>query len=257
MLSPIHAENLTNCRGIRHGFFTRDGGVSAGIYASLNCGLGSSDEAALVLENRRRVSAYLGGAFGGVVTLYQEHGATALTIDGPVQREALPKADAIVTKTPGLVIGVLSADCTPVLFADADAGVVAAAHAGWRGAVRGILEATILEMERQGAVRHRIHAAIGPCINLAAYEVGHDFMAEVVSLDPENARFFQRPDSDAKPHFDLPGFVAHRLSGAGLGSIDQQSHCTHANESLFFSFRRTTQRSEADYGRQISAIVVA
>ncbi len=257
MLSPIEAENLKQLTRIRHGFFTRLGGVSDGIYAGLNCGLGSADDQACVLENRRRAAAHLGAAHGQVVTLYQEHGAVARSVTAPVPRDALPKADAVVSATPGLVIGVLTADCTPVLFADAEAGVVAAAHAGWRGAVGGILEAAILEMERLGAKRGRIAAAVGPCINQQAYEVGPEFKAEVVRLDPANARFFGVPTAGAKPHFDLPGYVTHRLAAAGIGSLTTIAPCTHANESLFFSYRRTTQRQEPDYGRQISAIVVA
>lgn len=257
MLQPITAANLATLKGIRHGFFTRPGGVSDGIYAGLNCGLGSSDDSARVLENRRRVSEHLGGAHGSVVTLYQEHGATALAIDGPVDRNNLPKADAVVTSAPGLVIGVLTADCGPLLFADAEGKVVAAAHAGWRGAVGGIIESTISGMERIGAKRSRIAAALGPCINEAAYEVGAEFEADVVARDPAGARFFGRPNADAKPHFDLPGYILNRLHGAGITNIVNEARCTHANESLFFSYRRTTQRKEPDYGRQISAIVVA
>jgi YfiH family protein len=257
MLTPIEAQNLTALPGIRHGFFTRAGGISTGIYASLNCGLGSSDATERVLENRRRVAAYLGGRFDGVVTLYQEHGAKAFTVTQPIARDALPKADAVVTSTPGLVIGVLTADCAPVLFADPDANVVAAAHAGWRGAVAGIIESTITAMERLGAERSRIAAAIGPCINQPAYEVGADFEAELLARDPAYARFLARREVGSKAHFDLPGFVLGRIAEAGIANIVNAAECTHGNESLFFSYRRTTQRKEADYGRQISAIVVA
>jgi YfiH family protein len=257
MLSPIEASNLIALPGIRHGFFTRAGGISTGIYASLNCGLGSSDDTANVLENRRRVASHLGGRFDRVVTLYQEHGTKAFSVVQPIARDALPKADAIVTSTPGLVIGVLTADCTPVLFADPDAQVVAAAHAGWRGAVAGIIESTIKEMETRGAKRSRIAAVIGPCINQAAYEVGADFEAELVARDPAYARFLDRSKAGDKAHFDLPGFVLGRIAEAEITNIVNAADCTHANESLFFSYRRTTQRKEADYGRQISAIVVA
>jgi polyphenol oxidase len=256
MLSPITASNLNGHPGIRHGFFTRAGGASSGIYAGLNCGLGSSDDAALVLENRRRASAHLGGAHNSVVTLYQEHGQTAFTVANPVARDALPKADAVVTATPGLVIGVLTADCAPVLFADPAAKIVAAAHAGWRGALAGILESTIVEMERLGAHRDRISAALGPCIHQPAYEVGDQFRDDVIARDVANAVFFACPTSASQPHFDLPGFVLHRLAEARVGTIVNASQCTHANESLFYSFRRATQRREPDYGRQISAIVV-
>ena len=172
MLSPLEAANLTNMPGIRHGFFTRQGGVSQGVYASLNCGLGSGDEASLVLENRRRVARHLGGTSGGVVTLYQEHGTNALEVSDTFARDMLPHADAVISKTPGLVIGVLTADCAPVLLADPLARVVAAAHAGWSGAVAGIIESAISAMERLGAKRERINAVVGPCISQGAYEVG-------------------------------------------------------------------------------------
>lgn len=257
MLSPIEAENLKHLPGIRHGFFTREGGVSSGIYAGLNCGLGSNDDSALVIENRRRVAGHLGADHGGVVTLYQVHGATALAVTGIVPREGLPKADAVVTSTPKLAIGVLTADCTPVLFADATASVVGAAHAGWRGAIAGILESTIAEMERLGARRARITVAIGPTISQEAYEVGPEFEAGVVALDPANARYFSVPPAGGRAHFDLPGFVLGRLKAAGVNSINLAAPCTRANESKFFSYRRSQALKEADYGRQISAIVVA
>lgn len=256
MLKPIEASSLSALPGIRHGFFTRAGGVSTGIYCGLNCGLGSSDNPDLVLENRRRISQHLHGSASGVVTLYQEHGATALSVSTPPDPKALPKADAVVSTTPGLVIGVLTADCTPVLFADGLARVVAAAHAGWRGAVGGILESAIAEMEHQGAVRSRIRAAIGPTIGQQAYEVGPDFEADVLGRDPTAKPFFTVPRHGGRAHFDLPGYVASRLTKAGVGQLENLHICTHANESDLFSFRRATQRGEADYGRQISAIVV-
>lgn len=255
MLSPIEAANLRRVSCIRHGFFTREGGVSGGIYSGLNCGLGSSDDPALVLENRRRVARHLGGSFDGVVTLYQEHGSTARAVTAPIAREELPKADAIVTSLPGLVIGVLTADCAPVLFADPEAKVVAAAHAGWRGAVSGVLESAIAEMERQGARRDRIVAAVGPTISQNAYEVGPDFEAEVRGRDADSAALFVTPAS-GRAHFDLPGYALMRLTKAGIADAVNLQLCTHASESKFFSFRRTTQRKEVDYGRQISAIVV-
>lgn len=256
MLTPITSDTLSALPGIRHGFFTRPGGVSTGIYAGLNCGLGSSDAADNVIENRRRVSAHLGGRCDGVVTLYQEHGATARFIDAPVARDALPKADAVVTATPGLVIGVLTADCAPVLFADPAAGIVAAAHAGWRGAVGGILESTLAEMERHGGRRERIAAALGPCINQAAYEVGDDFIAAAVDADASAEPYFARTAGE-RAHFDLRRYVLARLKAAGVASVSDNGVCTYENESLLFSFRRTTHRKEPDYGRQISAIVVA
>jgi hypothetical protein len=257
MPSPLAAENLKALSGIRHGFFTRQGGVSQGIYASLNCGLGSNDDARLVLENRRRVARHLGGGGDAVVTLYQEHGTTAQEVMKMPPRDALPHADAVVSATPGLVVGVLTADCAPVLLADADARVVAAAHAGWRGALGGIVESAIEEMERLGARRERISAAVGPCIGQAAYEVGPEFEVQFLSRDPEYGRFFARRSETGRPHFDLPGFVTQRLNDARLGSVVNLATCTCENESLFFSYRRKTKLDEPDYGRQISAIVVA
>jgi YfiH family protein len=257
---PIEAQNLAAKSGIRHGFFTRHGGVSGGLYDSLNCGLGSGDDPNLVLENRRRAGAHLGGDDrfgGGVVTLYQQHGTTALTVSAPPSRAALPHADAVVSATPGLVIGVLTADCTPVLMADAEAGIVAAAHAGWRGALHDIIGSAVREMERLGAKRERIAAAVGPCISQAAYEVGPEFEAAFVDQDPLFASFFTQRKSKDRAHFDLPGFVIKRLEDARVGSIEDVALCTFENESLFFSYRRKTHRGEPDYGRQISAIVVA
>ena len=190
MLEPLEARCLASLPGVRHGFFTRAGGVSRGLYASLNCGPGSSDESSHVAENRGRVARHLGAGERNLVTLYQVHGATALAVEGPVAAHDRPKADAVVTRTPGLAVGVLTADCTPVLFADPDAKVVAAAHAGWRGAAAGIIEAAIAEMERQGARRSRIRAAIGPTIGQAAYEVGPDFEASCSRVARTTRGFF-------------------------------------------------------------------
>jgi hypothetical protein len=260
-LNPIVAENLGAISGVRHGFFTRAGGVSSGLYASLNGGLGSNDDPSLILENRRRIGCHLGSDDerfgGGVVTLYQEHGTTVFEVTTPPSRDALPHADAVVTVTPGLVIGVLTADCAPVLMADAEAGVVAAAHAGWRGALDGVIASAVLEMERLGARRERIAAAIGPCIGARAYEVGPEFKATFLERDQAYDAFFTRKNAPVRPHFDLPGFVAGRLAEAGVGSIENVSLCTYENESLFFSYRRKMHAGGADYGRQISAIVVA
>lgn len=250
------ATNLGALAGIRHGFFTRQGGVSDGIYGSLNCGLGSKDDTSRVLENRGRVASHLNAAAHNLATVFQTHSATALIIDQPFARGAVPKADALVTRTPGLVVGALAADCTPVLFADANAGIVAAAHAGWRGAVGGILEATIAAMESLGAVRARIRAAIGPCINQSNYEVGAEFEAQFLNAAPGNAKFFTIPSGKTKAHFDLPGFVAYQLAVSGLRQIELQSACTYADPALFFSYRRNTHDGVQDYGRQISAIVV-
>lgn len=251
----IRADCL-GAEGISHGFFTRQGGVSGGIYSALNCGLGSKDDPSLVRENRARVARTLGAERPEVLTLYQVHSTTALVVDKPFPPGQVPRADALVTRTPGLVIGALAADCTPVLFADPQARVIAAAHAGWRGALAGVLESTIETMVSLGAERRRIRAAIGPCINQSAYEVGPEFEAEFLNASPENTRFFVRPEPDARSRFDLPGYVEHRLLRAGLDVVERRSLCTYENESLFFSYRRATHRKEPDYGRQISAIVL-
>ena len=257
MTEPLTARGLAELPGIRHGFFGRRGGVSEGIYASLNCGHGSNDAREAVTENRRRVALALGQRDAGqVLTLYQVHSATTLVVDKPIPRDQLPKADALVTRTPGLVLGALAADCTPVLFADAEAKVVGAAHAGWRGAFTGVLEATVEAMVGLGATRDRIHAAVGPCINQSAYEVGSEFEAQFLVADPAYSRFFRKPTPESRPHFDLPGFVESRLAAAGLGKVERQSPCTFANNGQFFSYRRTTKAGEPDYGRQISAIVL-
>ncbi|HRY07749.1 MAG TPA: peptidoglycan editing factor PgeF [Hyphomicrobiaceae bacterium] len=257
MPTCLTATTLAVLPGINHGFFTREGGVSDGLYASLNCGLGSNDDRTHVLENRRRVATTLGRPEAPVVTLYQTHSASARIVTGPEDPTDLPKADGLVTATPGVIIGVLTADCCPVLFADPDAKVVGAAHAGWRGAVGGIVEATVSKMEEAGARREHIRAAIGPCIGPAAYEVGPEFEAELLALDTDNARFFSKPSAQAKPRFDLPGYVLARLQGLGLGSVQNATTCTYGNESRFFSYRRSCHRKEPDYGRQISAILVA
>jgi YfiH family protein len=257
MPAPLTASNLAALPGIRHGFFTRHGGVSEGIYAGLNCGLGSRDDTAHVRENRARVARHLGSPREEVVTLYQTHSADALVVEALPDRAALPKADAVVTRTPGLVVGALAADCAPVLLADAEARVVAAAHAGWRGAVGGILEAAITAMEGLGARRACIHAAVGPCIGLENYEVGPEFEADVTARDPASRAFFRVFAPGGRAHFDLAGYTASRLSAAGLASVAVEAPCTFTNESLFFSYRRGQRRREPDYGRQISAIVVA
>ncbi|MGQ0672920.1 MAG: peptidoglycan editing factor PgeF [Hyphomicrobium sp.] len=256
MLTPFTADNLAILPRVRHGFFTREGGVSDGLYRSLNCGAGSNDDRVSVIENRSRVAEHLGSPIGDVVTLFQVHSADALVVDRAVPREDLPRADALVTRTRGLAIGVLTADCTPVLFADPAAGVVAAAHAGWRGALGGILEATVAAMETLGATRKGIRCAIGPCISQRAYEVGTEFETEFLAKHSDYKRYFQRPGRTEKPRFDLPGFVEGRLKHLALGVVERSAPCTYENESLFFSYRRSQHRNQPDYGRQISAIVV-
>lgn len=257
----LEAGKLADIPGIKHGFFTREGGVSGGDYGSLNVGLGSDDNRADVIENRRRIAAHLGARVDGapyadIVTNYQVHSAEAVIVDRPFA-SAPPKADALVTNTPGLAIGALTADCTPVLFADPDAGVVAAAHAGWRGAVGGVLGSTVEAMEQLGAKRERIRAAIGPVIHQDAYEVGPEFKQQFLDQAPGNAAFFAIPPGRERDHFDLPGYCRQRLSDANLSMVEDIEKCTYENESLFFSYRRKTHRNERDYGRQIAAIVVS
>lgn len=235
---------------VPHGFLGRRGGVSGGIHAGLNVGIGSDDDAAAVAENRARaLAAVLPG--GALVTLYQVHSATVVTLDGmPVER---PQADAMVTNRPGLALGILTADCAPILLVDHQAGVVGAAHAGWKGAVAGVAEATVAAMTALGAAPERIAAAIGPCIARASYEVDDAFRERVTTLDPADERFFT--DGRTGHHrFDLEAFVAARLAAAGVGRIEALGQDTYAQEDRFFSYRRSTHRGEPSYGRQIAII---
>jgi polyphenol oxidase len=256
MLQPITAKCLTGLPGIAHGFFTREGGVSSGIYTALNCGPGSDDDKNAVGENRVRVARHLGVPTGQIFTCHQLHGARAVIAHAPWNFGASPKADAIVTATGNLAIGVLAADCAPVLMADPYARVVGAVHAGWRGALSGVLEGAIQAMESIGAKRSRIHAALGPCIGPRAYEVGPEFEVQFLQADASNVRFFNRMSPNARACFNLPGYVLARLHAAGLRQVESVTRCTYENESLFFSYRRSSQRQEPDYGRQISAILI-
>lgn len=256
MLEPIQSPELSRYDGIAHGFFGRRGGVSEGIYASLNCGPGSKDDRAAVTENRRRVANHLGVAPAHLLTAHQHHSADAIVVTEPWTFDTMPKADALVTATPGIAIAALAADCAPVLFADPKARIVAAAHAGWKGALGGVLEAAVATMEGIGARRADIHAVLGPCIGPGAYEVGPEFEHQFTAASADYFMFFKRMSSDARPFFDLPAFVLHRLSGLGLSGVESQSRCTYSDEAGLFSYRRTTHRREADYGRQISAIVL-
>jgi hypothetical protein len=253
--SPLTADCLRDAKGIRHAFFTRIGGVSGGIYASLNVGFGSDDESENVRRNRERALAALGGA-SALNTVYQIHGREVAVADAAWAPTAAPKADAMVTDRPGIAIGILTADCVPVLFADPGNRVIGAAHAGWRGAVGGVLAATVEAMERLGADRPSIRAAVGPAIAQASYEVGPEFPAPFLEEDPGNKRFF-RPSTRAGHHmFDLTGYVAHRLAALDIALAETLDRDTCAEEDLFFSYRRTTHRKEPDYGRELSAIVV-
>lgn len=256
MPKPIQADSLSRLDGIAHGFFMRQGGVSQGIYGSLNCGPGSRDDRACVAENRARVAGVLGTAPERLLTCYQVHSADAVVATAPWTFEGMPKADAIVTATPGLAVGALAADCAPVLFADPSARVVAAAHAGWKGALTGIVESTVAAMVKLGARRENIRGVLGPCIGPGAYEVGPEFEARFAEAGIDTVRYFRRPSSDARPYFDLPSFVMDRLRETGIGHLENATACTYADDARFFSYRRTTHRRQEDYGRQISAIVL-
>lgn len=252
---PIRSRHIDAIgRRIRHGFFTRAGGVSEGIYRGLNVGLGSSDDHAAVMENRRRVTDWLGIAPERLVTPYQVHSPDVLTVSEPFAGER-PKADAVVTATPGLALGVHTADCGPILFADAQAGVIGAAHAGWKGALTGVLENTIEAMIRIGADRTRVVAVLGPSITAANYEVGPEFVERFRDAHGGEDKWFAPSARTGHSMFDLNAYTVERLRKAGV-SASFLGHCTYANEELFFSYRRTTHRGEADYGRQISAIVI-
>lgn len=243
--------------GIRHGFFTRAGGVSLGLYASLNCGYGSGDDSASVAENRARAAARLGLAGDRLITCHQVHSATVIAVEAPWRRETAPRADGMVTRVSGIALGVLAADCAPVLFADPEARVIGACHAGWRGALAGIADATVQEMTRQGARLDRIAAVVGPCIGKASYEVGPEFPAPFLAEDPTAADLFSPAPRAGHFLFDLAAFVVRRLKRAGLSQTAATGGDTAAEEQRFFSYRRACLRGERDYGRLISAIALA
>jgi YfiH family protein len=241
--------------GVAHGFLGRRGGVSEGVCAGLNVGLGSDDDKNAVRENRRRaVAAVAPGAT--LVTVHQIHSGDALGVTAPWPDDARPRADGMATDRRGLVLGILTADCAPVLFADRDAGVIGAAHAGWKGAFGGVVEATVREMEKLGADRARIAAAVGPCIARRSYEVDDGFLRRFAEQDAANERFFSAGARPGHPLFDLEGYVLSRLAAAGLGRIEALGENTYTQEDRFFSFRRATHRGEADYGRQVSLIAL-
>jgi len=245
----LRAKNLS---AVAHGFFGRQGGVSTGIFASLNCGPGSGDDRQSIIENRRRAMAELGD--GKLATLHQIHSPNVVTVTQAWDMGQGPQADAMATNVPGIALGILTADCAPVLFADTEARIIGAAHAGWKGAISGVIESTLEAMEKLGADRARIAAAIGPRISQKNYEVGPEFRARFLDADSANARFFiPTPDHF---HFDLEGYTAARLAAAGIGNIEPLSACTYARADDFFSFRRATHRKEGDYGRQVSAIML-
>jgi YfiH family protein len=251
----LQAASLAQLDGIDHAFFTRHGGVSKGVYESLNCGLGSNDERARVLQNRAFVAGLMNVPANRLVTLYQAHTIECLVIDKPFE-QAPPQADALVTRAPNLAIAVSTADCTPILLADADARVIGAIHAGWRGAVAGIISVTVKKMREQGAKPENIVAAIGPVIRQESYEVGQDVIAASQVRDKTYARFFKPSNKPDHALFDLPGLIAAELQKAGVTSIEDLKRDTYAEEGLFFSYRRMTHKKEADYGRHLHAIVL-
>lgn len=252
----IMADNLSGATGVRHMFFTRQGGVSGGIYASLNCGPGSDDDREAVLDNRARAMAGLDQEPDRLVTVYQHHSPIAVEVHDVWNITDAPKADAMVTTQPGIVLGILTADCAPVLFCDADAGVIGAAHAGWKGALGGVLDATVEMMVDAGAQMDRIRAAVGPCIQQPSYEVGAEFRTSFMEAGLANVRFFEPGAGEGKYQFNLSGYVRHRLTECGVGSIEVSRIDTYTDETRFFSYRRTTHRGEPDYGRGLSAIVL-
>jgi len=252
---PVLTSPLLDLPGVRHAFFTRQGGVSEGIYAGLNVGVGSQDDPARVRENRARAAAHFGLPANALLTAYQVHSPTVVTVSGAWPAGA-PQADGIVTTTPGVICGALAADCAPILLADPEARVVAAAHAGWRGALAGVAAEAVARMEAMGAARSRISAAVGPCIGPASYEVGLEFEAAFTEKDPAFARFFAAGAAPDKRMFDLPAFVLASLAAAGVARAEWIGRDTCAETGLFFSNRRAFKRGESDYGRLLSAIVL-
>ncbi|HEX2216358.1 MAG TPA: peptidoglycan editing factor PgeF [Xanthobacteraceae bacterium] len=253
----LQASSLSQLGNVRHGFFTRAGGVSPGLYDSLNAGLGSQDTQQNVRENRARMASALGVPADHLVTCYQVHSPDVVVAERPWTRETAPRADAIVTRVPKLAIGVTTADCGPVLFADSTAGVVGAAHAGWKGALTGVIEATLAAMEKVGAARARIAVALGPMIRQQNYEVGPEFVDRFRAQAPDNEAFFQPSGRDGHALFDLPGYIARRLERAGIAQVEDLGLCTYAEAERFFSYRRSVHRKEADYGRHVNAIALA
>lgn len=251
----IQAEIFSATPAFEHAFFTRQGGVSSGLYNSLNCGYGSDDAVENVSENRQRASTRLGVASSSLVSVYQVHGTDVITVEKPWDRHTAPKADGMVTRQPELALGILTADCTPVLFADPEAGIIGACHAGWRGALDGIVEATVSSMQALGSARGNIVAAIGPCIAQKSYQVGLEFRDQFTGRDPQYSRYFI--DDDATHlRFDLGGFVELMLDRAQIAQFENVGIDNCAETEILFSYRRTTLAGKSDYGRGLSAIVL-
>ncbi|CAK0766007.1 polyphenol oxidase [Azospirillaceae bacterium] len=255
-LSMIASDVFQSYSFLRHGFFTRQGGVSEGLHASLNVGYGSQDKPEHVTINRARAMAQLGLSADRLTTVYQIHSATPVTVERPWTWSEAPKADALVTATPGIALGILTADCAPVLLADPEARVIGAAHAGWRGAQSGVISATIQAMVCLGARVERMAAAIGPCIGQSSYEVGPEFPAPFLAETPENQLFFTPAGRAGHFLFDLGGYVARKLQESGIVTVQRCPFDTAVEETLFFSYRRSTLRKEPDYGRMLSSIAL-
>lgn len=257
MITPmITAENLNGLDRVRHGFFTRAGGVSAGLYASMNVGYGSDDEDANVAANRARAMAQLDLDPKALVTIYQVHGTDVAEAKTPWPAREAPKADAVVSRVPGIALGIQTADCAPILLCDGTNRVIGAVHAGWRGALDGVIGAAVRAMAGLGAVPAATHAAIGPCIGQASYQVGPEFPAPFLAQDGDNARFFV-DDGDGRWRFDLAGYVAADLQAQGVGHVEHTGHDTCRDREQFFSYRRSFLEGEPDYGRGLSAIALA
>jgi len=255
-LSPLQSPTLAPLSGVRHAFYTRRGGVSEGIYDSLNCGLGSGDAREAVIENRRRAMAFLELPEEALATNFQIHSPDVVVVDKVWPRDERPRADAMVTRTPGMALGILTADCAPILFADESARVIGAAHAGWRGAVTGVAEATVAAMAKLGADVRRVRAAIGPCIAQASYEVGPEFPRPFLEQDKGQERFFRPSRRSGHFMFDLAGYLRARLQAIGIAGIEIVPRDTCAEDDAFFSYRRTTLEGGKDYGRGLSAIAL-
>ncbi|MBM3607581.1 MAG: peptidoglycan editing factor PgeF [Alphaproteobacteria bacterium] len=254
-MPAIQAQALA-CKGVSHAFFTRDGGVSTGLYASLNGGVGSNDDPLSVRENRARMAQSLGAEPARFLVPYQIHSPDVLAVDAPWPQEQRPRCDGLVTATRGLALGVTGADCGMVLFADEHTQVIGACHAGWKGALTGVLETTLARMEELGADRARICAVLGPTIAQASYEVGQEFVERFLASSCDYRRFFVPSHRDGHAMFDLPGFIGMRLTGAGVGRFENLALDTYAGDTRFYSYRRSVHRKEADYGRLVAAIAL-
>ncbi|MDG2318983.1 MAG: peptidoglycan editing factor PgeF [Rhodospirillaceae bacterium] len=252
----LKADNLTALSNVKHGFFTRRNGHSSGIYAGLNCGLGSGDHKGVVIRNRNMCAELLGVESCNLLTVHQEHTADVVTVDTPWVPDGAPVADALVTDRPGLALAILAADCAPILFADPEAGVIGAAHAGWKGAFGGIIEATVGTMTTLGAQRETIRVAVGPCIGASSYEVGPEFRTRIVEQNTDHDCYFKGSGKADHFYFDLQSYVANRIKLTGISKIESLDTNTYGDEERFFSYRRACHRGETDYGRQLSGIAL-